>query len=606
MRFKFSNIKIVGVFKSVDKVWFVLFLIGFLLAAPVSGIRAQSTNLRHEQASELTTLILSYGRDRQALIDFYSPRTGNLYGRPISNHNSPKLRTRLMELIQEYNQYLNQLSFEQLSINGQVDYTLLKRNLNAHAEALSEEAAFYKEVSEQLLFLAPVYQFHSERLRGTQLDAEQVAKEIDTLIQQLSDRLENASELPEMDMRYAKFGEKEIKNVQSCLNNVYDFYNGYDPLFSWWVPTPYKKLDSLLTEFADVFISKGKIVTNQKSDESGILGSPIGREKLIAQLKAEMIPYSPEELIQIANKEFAWCEEELLKASAEMGFGNDWKKAQEQVKNSFVPMGKQPELILKLYNDAKSFIKSRDLITWPEIADETWGMIMMSPERQLVNPFFTGGREISISYPTSSMAHSDKLMSMRGNNPYFSRGTVQHELIPGHHLQYYMNSRYKTYRSAFNTPFNSEGWALYWELLLYDMDFAQTPEERIGMLFWRMHRCARIIFSLEYHLGNWSPQTCIDFLVDRVGHELANAEGEVRRSFEGNYSPLYQVAYLIGGMQIMSLKKELVDSGKMSYKSFHDAFMKENTLPIEMMRAILSQTPIKKDFETSWRFIQEN
>jgi uncharacterized protein (DUF885 family) len=233
-------------------------------------------------------------------------------------------------------------------------------------------------------------------------------------------------------------------------------------------------------------------------------------------------------------------------------------------------------------------------------------MIMMTPERQMVNPFFTGGREISISYPTNTMQQGDKLMSMRGNNPYFSRGTVQHELIPGHNLQYFMNSRYKSYRQVFTTPFAIEGWSLYWELLLYENGFAKTPEERIGMLFWRMHRCARIIFSLNYHLGNWTPQQCIDFLVDRVGHERANAEGEVRRSFEGGYNPLYQLAYLTGGLQIMSLKKELVDGGKMTYKQFHDAVIKENLIPIEMIRATLINQPLTKDFQTNWKFYNFN
>jgi uncharacterized protein (DUF885 family) len=165
-----------------------------------------------------------------------------------------------------------------------------------------------------------------------------------------------------------------------------------------------------------------------------------------------------------------------------------------------------------------------------------------------------------------------------------------------------MNSRYKAYRQDFSTPFATEGWALYWELLLYEKGFAQTPEERVGMLFWRMHRCARIIFSLNYHLGKWTPQQCIDFLIDRVGHEKANAEGEVRRSFEGGYSPLYQVAYLTGGLQIMSLKRELVDGGKMSYKQFHDAVMKENLIPIEMIRATLINQPLTRDFSTSWKF----
>ncbi|MFX8937956.1 DUF885 family protein, partial [Acinetobacter baumannii] len=90
-------------------------------------------------------------------------------------------------------------------------------------------------------------------------------------------------------------------------------------------------------------------------------------------------------------------------------------------------------------------------------------------------------------------------------------------------------ARFKPYRN-FNTPFWTEGWSLYWEFLLWDNQFPRNAEDKIGMLFWRMHRCARIIFSLNYHLGNWTPQQCIDFLVDRVGHERANAEGEVRRS----------------------------------------------------------------------------
>ena len=77
-------------------------------------------------------------------------------------------------------------------------------------------------------------------------------------------------------------------------------------------------------------------------------------------------------------------------------------------------------------------------------------------------------------------------------------------------------------------------------MTLYDLGFDQTPEQKVGALFWRMHRCARIIFSLRFHMGQWSPQECIDFLVDKVGHERANATAEVRRSFQGGYSPLYQ------------------------------------------------------------------
>ena len=102
------------------------------------------------------------------------------------------------------------------------------------------------------------------------------------------------------------------------------------------------------------------------------------------------------------------------------------------------------------------FIKKNDMITIPPLAEETWRMIMMTPKQQLVSPFFLGGETLMISYPTDEMDDDAKLMSMRGNNPHFSRSTVHHELIAGHHLEGFMNDRYKSYRS-FETPFWTDG-----------------------------------------------------------------------------------------------------------------------------------------------------
>jgi len=261
-------------------------------------------------------------------------------------------------------------------------------------------------------------------------------------------------------------------------------------------------------------------------------------------------------------------------------------------------------LIKKLALEAIKFVEDNDLVTVPELARDSWRMEMMTPERQLVSPFFLGGETILVSYPTNTMAHEQKMMSMRGNNPHFSRATVHHELIPGHHLQGFMAARYKPYRSVFSTPFWSEGGALYWELFLWDLGFAKTPEDKIGMLFWRMHRCARIIFSLSFHLEKMTPQECIDLLVNKVGHERDNATAEVRRSFDGSYGPLYQIAYLIGGLQIYSLNRELVKSGKMTNRAFNDAVLRENRIPIEMVRASLTKQKLTRDFQTSWKFYQ--
>jgi uncharacterized protein (DUF885 family) len=549
--------------------------------------RAQS--ILYQQSSEVNNLMVQYDADRGSLSRFYYVE------------NAPDRRERFNTLTTDYLKQLQQLKYESLPVGSRVDYQLFKRNLEEQQRLLSKEAKEVAQLNTWFSFAPGIYEIEKTRRRGTQPDAQQWAANIKGFTAAIDKTTKALEKDNGIEISLIRRAQGTVKGLQAALKSVHEFYMGYDPNYTWWMPESIRKLDSSLNLYAKAWQQKEKSAPGGKDDGSGIVGYPIGKEELIRQLQLEYIPYTPEELVDIANKEFAWCDAEMLKASKDMGFGSDWKKALEKVKNTYVAAGKQPEAIMKLYNESVDFLKKNNLVTIPPIAEETWRMIMMTPQRQLVNPFFTGGEVLSISYPTNTMEEDDKLMSMRGNNPHFSRATVHHELIAGHHLQGFMNNRYKSYRN-FYTPFWTEGWALYWELLLWDLKFPQSPEDRVGMLFWRMHRCARIIFSLNYHLGKWTPQQCIDFLVDRVGHERANAEGEVRRSFQGNYSPLYQLAYMIGGLQFYAMKKELVDGGKMTYKQYHDAVLQENNLPVEMVRAILMNQSISKEFKTTWKF----
>ena len=197
---------------------------------------------------------------------------------------------------------------------------------------------------------------------------------------------------------------------------------------------------------------------------------------------------------------------------------------------------------------------------------------MLGPQEQKQMPYAAySGHDILVAYANESMKHEDKMMSMRGNNRPFMRNVVPHELIPGHHLQRYVFDRSRPWRELFFTPFCVEGWALHWEMLLWDRGYGESPEDRAGMLFWRMHRCARIVFSLRFHLGLMKAQECVDFLVDRVGHEKFGATSEVRRFIKGDYSPLYQCGYMIGGLQLNALRKEVTGASVLyDYQYFKD------------------------------------
>lgn len=538
--------------------------------------------------SELREAIEEYAADRGNLQRFYT---------------IPLSRTRLARRRKFETGALDALrrrDFAALSFDGQVDFVLFRNHLERELAQLDLLERQINEAAPFVPFSRAIIELEESRRRLEPLNPREAAGTLNDLPKHIAATRQEIDKGAKPTKIVANRAAQYVGTLRTALKNWHGFFADYDPLFTWWTADPYKKADAALKDY-EAFLRE-KIAGSKPGDETAIIGDPIGAAALAAELRFEMIPYTPDEVMEIGRRQLEWCQSQMVLAAREMGSGDDWRQALEKVKLRFVEPGQQPKLIRDLAWEAIDYVDKNDLVTVPPLARETWRMEMMSPERQLVAPFFLGGETIQVSYPTSTMTHEQKLMSMRGNNPHFSRATVHHELIPGHHLQGFMTARYKPYRAVFGTPFWGEGWALYWELLLWDRGFAQTPEDRMGMLFWRAHRGARILFSFGFHLGKMTPEECIDLLVTRVGHEPENAAAEVRRSFNGSYAPLYQAAYLLGGLQFRALHRELVATGRFTARAFHDAILKENRIPVEIVRAILTRQRLTPDFTTRWRF----
>ena len=541
------------------------------------------------QASELRGELVRYSEDLASLKRKYPLR---LSGRRMA---------RLVAFQKGVLARLGEIEVGELSRAGQVDYRVLTTEVRRRLAHLRDDAGRNGKVRGLLPFVAPMVELLEAREDMAPVVAETVADEVQGWVGVVEAAVPKVRAAA-LDPSEALYAARRLGELRSSFGRWFRFRDGYDPQFGWWLKRPVAALQAALGRCQGVLdrARGGGASAGSSAEGAPVIGVPIGREALVRELGFEWIPYSPEELIAIAEREFAWCDAEMARAAVALGFPADgWRAAQEQVKGLHVAPGEQPALILKLAKEAEAFLAKHELVTVPALCSETWRMEMMSPSRQLVNPYFTGGEVISVSFPTDGMEHAAKKMSLRGNNIHFARATVHHELIPGHHLQRFMQKRYRSYRMPFGTPFWLEGWALYWEMLLWDRGFPQSPEDRIGMLFWRKHRCARIVFSLSYHLGEWSEQQCIDYLVERVGHEPRNATAEVRRSVIGGYEPLYQAAYMLGGLQLRALSREVVGQGQMTERAFHDAILRENSMPIELLRAILTDSAVPS--RAQWR-----
>ena len=599
-----------------------------LLASPVAAQNAtfQTGVDASQYVPALVPLLAPRGTESE-LRDIVTRFTNdeNALNRRWTVDYAPVRRQRFREYYRGWQSRLRELDFDKLSQQGRIDYVLMNHSLRHSLSLLDREEKMWAESAPVLPFGNDIFALVDARRRMETVDPQKAALTLVNLSKKVEDvskaviaglqssdstrpqaqgpRPQTNGEVAALKVNkvVAHRSAEALNSLKGDLKSWYDFYSGYDPLFTWWARDPYRRADSLMTAYYRTL--RERIVGFRQGQPDPIIGDPIGRDGLIADLRDEMIAYDPEDLVKIAEIEFAWSEAEMKKAAKELGFGDNWKAALDKVKEKYVQPGEQPELIRRLAFEAIDFVEKKDLVTVPPLARDIWRIEMMSPERQRVSPFFLGGEVIQVSYPTDGMTHEEKLMSMRGNSPHLSHATVHHELIPGHHLQGFMNTRYQSHRrGAFGTPFWTEGWALYWEMLLWDQGFNATPEDRVGALFWRMHRSARIIFSLGFHLGTMTPQQAIDYLVDRVGHERANAEAEVRRSFLGTYPPLYQLAYMMGGLQFRSLHNELVGSGRMTNKAFHDGVLHGGAMPVEMVRAMLTNAPLTRDYQAQWLY----
>lgn len=563
---------------------FRFLLLHLLLTFFACSVRAQDTT--DPSLTSMRSLLEQFDTDEDAL------------QRSYSTPQSASKRRRFDDFYSDWQEKLQAVDFEGLSQSSKIDYLLLSNKLRHSRRTLKLQQQREDDYQDLVPFRSDIVKLSEDKRQMKPVEPRKAAEVLVNIASQI-DKVSADIEAEKLTTSkvIANRAVRGIDALRRSLSDWHRFHDGYDPLFSWWTKQPYAKVNTKLRELSQLV--ERKMVGR---DKLALIGDPIGEEALVLELQSEMIPYTPEELLQIAEKEFEWCRKEMARAATDLGHDGDWSKAIEYVKGLHEEPGDQPQMIRELALEATNYIKDNKLVSVPPLCEELWRMSMLSPERQLVSPFFLGGEVIQVAFPTDAMEHSDKLMSLRGNNRHFARATVHHELIPGHHLQGFMSSRYQTHRRQFRTPFLIEGWALHWEMLLWDRGFQRSAEDRVGMLFWRAHRCARIIFSLKFHLKQMSAEECVELLVNDVGHERANATAEVRRSIQGNYGPLYQAAYMLGGLQMRALHQQLVGTGQMTDKEFHDAVLLENSIPLEMIRASLLELPLERNFEANWRF----
>ena len=163
-----------------------------------------------------------------------------------------------------------------------------------------------------------------------------------------------------------------------------------------------------------------------------------------------------------------------------------------------------------------------------------------------------------------------------------------HEVFPGHFLQFIYAPQFPTKtRKLLAASSNAEGWAHYAEQMMIEEGFGNNdPRTRLAQLSEALLRDCRWVVGMREHTKGMSvAEGAKRYFTDQCFQQPANSYEEARR---GAYNPTY-LYYTLGKLEIYKLRADYQKARGSAYslREFHDAFVKQGSIPIALVRRIL-------------------
>ena len=250
-------------------------------------------------------------------------------------------------LLTDWQGRVESVNYGALAPAERVDWHLLRSHLAGEQETLTLERTRLGGMEPLLAFRRPLQELLGRQELRQEIDPQSAAGVLAQALQEvkaLHKRLEEgrAKDAPAEALKpgpvLASRTAGAMDQLRDAMGEWFKFYHGFQPDFSWWVRQPHEALAKGLEETAGYL--RKEIAGLKGEPDDPLIGDPIGSTALAARITREMIPYSAEELLALAEREFAWCDGELQKAAAAMGC-QDGKQALAKIKEGHALPGAQ-------------------------------------------------------------------------------------------------------------------------------------------------------------------------------------------------------------------------------------------------------------------------
>ncbi|MDZ4287122.1 MAG: hypothetical protein U0984_04145, partial [Prosthecobacter sp.] len=277
--------------------------------------------------------LLQAAEDMRALIEQYDADASLLNRHWAASDDSAKALQREQKLWEVRLQKLKAVDFAKLRPDQQVDYILMRNDLEATLLRLRDNRTEHEELAPWLPFRPAIEALGDARVGNEPLVPEKAAAALAPLpkaIQDILAKLKTAREkkpaaapakpeavpptpapkpFPAPTPYQAMRAAGAVDQLADSLKKWFTNYEGFLPDFYWWAKQPYDETAKALEGYSKYL--REEVAGEKSKDDGPLLGRPIGEKELQEQLGHEFIPYTPQELIAIGEREFAWCEAEM-------------------------------------------------------------------------------------------------------------------------------------------------------------------------------------------------------------------------------------------------------------------------------------------------------
>ena len=340
------------------------------------------------------------------------------------------------------------------------------------------------------------------------------------------------------------------------------------------VPT-YKKMGDFLK---NEYLPKTRL-------SSGIGVLPQGKELYVYQVKLwTTTNKTPEEIYEIGLKEVARIRGEMEKVKEQVGFKGTLTEFFTYLKTDkkFYPY-KQPKEVLDAFRGILTKIEPNLKTMFNKTPKSKFEIRQTEKFREAsasaeYNQASADGSRPGIFYvPIPDAAKFNFTSGMES--------LFLHEAIPGHHYQTSLqqeNANLNKFQRFNWYGAYGEGWALYCESLGKELGLYTDPYQYMGALGDEIHRAIRLVVDVAIHTKGWSREQAIKYMMDNEPIAEQGAVAEIERYMA---IPGQALSYKIGALKIRELrtKYEKQLGAKFSLAAFHDEFLKDGCMPLDVL-----------------------